>query len=403
MKKWHLEVSRWLSFSLDMTLLYLLIAPLYITEGRFPPLFSFLLLTICGFGITMIIVRRINKKWVLLSFLFIIGVALLLSFHLVLAIFLAMVLTWRGLAYMEHHEQTNQVAVFFVTFLFGILYYILFHSFEGIVGVLVIIYIQFLLLLFSKMVSASMQSGLTAKQISYQIKWTLGGLCSIAGVAIIAGLGQPAIREAVTFLWSSFLSIISYLAAPLLSVLGRVFLPDAEIETDIFDSEESGGETGNMQMGLDEYVEASYAGPMFLAIFFLIILFLIIRSILNFRRLQPERIAVEGLEERSLATADNFFNKKFFAPDDVVRRRLFQLERRLSRMGLGRKRNETVDDWFARLPGDAEIKGQVIDTYEKVRYGEEDVARKERAAFKAAIKVLIKQIDKARKESETDN
>ncbi|WP_430667110.1 DUF4129 domain-containing protein [Fictibacillus enclensis] len=48
-----------------------------------------------------------------------------------------------------------------------------------------------------------------------------------------------------------------------------------------------------------------------------------------------------------------------------------------TKYGLGRKREETVEDWFDRMDYKSETKREIADLYRKVRYGEHPLTKQE--------------------------
>ncbi|GAA0499808.1 hypothetical protein GCM10008986_28810 [Salinibacillus aidingensis] len=74
-------------------------------------------------------------------------------------------------------------------------------------------------------------------------------------------------------------------------------------------------------------------------------------------------------------------------PNHQARRLFFQFEQFAIKHGFGRKPHETIENWFTRI----DLPLSSVDTYQKVRYGEEETTPRE-------VKRLKKELDKKKQE-----
>jgi hypothetical protein len=79
---------------------------------------------------------------------------------------------------------------------------------------------------------------------------------------------------------------------------------------------------------------------------------------------------------------------RIMPPVQLVRKHVFQLERYANRHKKGRRSSETWQEWLTRIG----IPDTSLSIYEKVRYGEADISKKELQAFEQDIREAKKQI-----------
>ncbi|PYZ97078.1 hypothetical protein CR205_00270 [Alteribacter lacisalsi] len=68
------------------------------------------------------------------------------------------------------------------------------------------------------------------------------------------------------------------------------------------------------------------------------------------------------------------------------------MEHSLARKGYGRLAFQTADEWLAPLPAPDSAKDTIARTYQKVRYGGEQVSKDERERFKQAIRHVMTEV-----------
>ncbi|WP_214777523.1 hypothetical protein [Bacillus sp. ISL-45] len=90
------------------------------------------------------------------------------------------------------------------------------------------------------------------------------------------------------------------------------------------------------------------------------------------------------------ANSVEFTRRQKAAPENNIRKEIFQLEKYAQKKELGRLNHEDVKEWFDRLS--IQYDRRTIQTYEKVRYGEQ-LDEKSDGWFKDEIKKVKKQIN----------
>lgn len=83
-------------------------------------------------------------------------------------------------------------------------------------------------------------------------------------------------------------------------------------------------------------------------------------------------------------------SQRLFAPKHPVRRAIFQLQKRAAKHRLGRYASESLTEWLERL--NISQLDVLIGSYEKVRYGGQELTDSENAAFHKAIKEAEQQV-----------
>lgn len=89
-------------------------------------------------------------------------------------------------------------------------------------------------------------------------------------------------------------------------------------------------------------------------------------------------LSEETKEHHSLLDA---FKKRFRKPSDPIRRYVYEFERRAIQHEYGRKPFETLEEWLKRMGLETNL-----EIYQKVRYGEEEVSKREGDKLKDELK-----------------
>lgn len=85
----------------------------------------------------------------------------------------------------------------------------------------------------------------------------------------------------------------------------------------------------------------------------------------------------------------NNIKSLFKKPNHPIRKLVYQLEQKAAKTKKGRLEYETVEDWLARIGLDANL-----ETYQKVRYGNEDVSEQEIVDLKEQLKEIELNLEK---------
>jgi len=104
----------------------------------------------------------------------------------------------------------------------------------------------------------------------------------------------------------------------------------------------------------------------------------------------PEAGVITTAHIEGGANTGEFTRRQKAAPENHIRKEIFQLEKYAHKKELGRLNHEDVKEWFDRLS--IQYDPRTIQTYEKVRYGEQ-LEEKSDGWFKDEIKKVKKQIN----------
>lgn len=104
----------------------------------------------------------------------------------------------------------------------------------------------------------------------------------------------------------------------------------------------------------------------------------------------PEAGVITTAHIEGGANTGEFTRRQKAAPENHIRKEIFQLEKYAHKKELGRLNHEDVKEWFDRLS--IQYDPRTIQTYEKVRYGEQ-LDEKSDGWFKDEIKKVKKQIN----------
>ncbi|MCM3572985.1 hypothetical protein M3172_07245 [Mesobacillus subterraneus] len=139
--------------------------------------------------------------------------------------------------------------------------------------------------------------------------------------------------------------------------------------------------------------DPDFWGPILFAVLIAIGFYFIYKKTSLFSMRKEEEVAEAGLISTShiegAANSGEFTRRQKAAPENHIRKEIFQLEKYAHKKELGRLNHEDVKEWFDRLS--IQYDPRTIHTYEKVRYGDQ-LDEKIDSWFKDEIKKVKKQI-----------
>ncbi len=139
--------------------------------------------------------------------------------------------------------------------------------------------------------------------------------------------------------------------------------------------------------------DPDFWGPILFAVLIAIGFYFIYKKTSLFSMRKEEEAAEAGLISTShiegAANSGEFTRRQKAAPENHIRKEIFQLEKYAHKKELGRLNHEDVKEWFDRLS--IQYDPRTIHTYEKVRYGDQ-LDEKIDSWFKDEIKKVKKQI-----------
>lgn len=377
-------------FTLELMLTVLCVFLFFIHKNEFPRIFAFL--GICLFGIvlfSMLLSRFLNKgKWLyfitIFPLLFIAGQLLGLSF--LISAMSGLFIFWRGISLFDDHSEHSEALIVLLSFLIGlvvIIYSAMSHySYQNQI-VFFLIFELFLVLTaaFIKKWNAIHKDKWRFAQ--YFIKTlTLFSLIGLLLTFVLKYLQKAvfAILQLIVLGLSSFVGpVINNLQYLLNNNSKKGFKPnlkesDVKLEAENFHEHSFGITENNLYLLLIMAV----AG---------FIIYLIYKRNMRFRKTSGISLAnVEITTGVLSALKPSFIHKRVKPPNDFIRREIFDLQKFGHKLHLGRLPHETLEEWWKRIG--IPSSGNIIQVYEKVRYGEAVSSVEEIAKIKADFQVL---------------
>jgi len=99
-------------------------------------------------------------------------------------------------------------------------------------------------------------------------------------------------------------------------------------------------------------------------------------------------IRVNSVDASQLSKAKSKQKLPGNEPEHPIRKLVLDLEKEADKNGYGRRRFETIEDWFMRL----ELKPDELELYQKVRYGQSKLTNKEHQKFKEIVQKVKNQL-----------
>ncbi|MFN7252817.1 MAG: hypothetical protein ACK4M9_18900 [Anaerobacillus sp.] len=410
MKSWQIELSRLLHISLDLLLLYIVVLPYFLLYSQAPPILTYSTMFILGMVIYEPGIRKYkNSKLglLLVPITTAIGVVLF-NLDLVISLLISIVLFWR-LVY--HHKEINivyenikkwgkeyrsdqntiELNLFFITFLVGMIFYLVFYSLEEREIFLYLVFLQFFLVMLLKILNTSLNQGGSSPYKIQQLKWRFGKVALLWLVATSSFLLFKYFYFLVFFIIKLIISLISLLGYSLLYLLSLVNLaPPPKESTEIILAEIGRGPFEKIVLVAPTQSSTTTLLIIAATVLIAVVLFLIFWITGKFQPRQEDN----EMEEYESLEADLFVKQRWSwqvnKPKQEVRKLFYGLELALAKRGKGRKKHETVEDWLHALKADSYLKEIIENTYHKVRYGEVEVSKAEISHYRKAIKELKK-------------
>ncbi|MDE5416254.1 DUF4129 domain-containing protein [Alkalihalobacterium chitinilyticum] len=393
MKLKERKVIHFLQFSIEVLLLYLIILPLYIIHGEYLPLTSAVLMILAVVTYILVLFKTKNKKLGMLCIPLVSIIAILFGVHYLLAFLIVAYIFWRVLSVVE--ETNEPWNIFLSTFVIGLLYFLHFFTLENRDVFILIIVIQFLLVVSIKLFQFTLESKEADRKTSDGVKWQIGVLVLLGGVAALGWLLFPVLNIVLSYIIRAIVYLFYLIAYPFFYLLS--FYDPKMIERE--------GEAGSSELvdPLEEIREfpifdlASIIGNIFLAIVGIGLVVWII-SIIVKKKLRPilqdgsSTLVIDTINTQGNNQPKPFWRRK--KPKNEIRRMLFDLDRNLAKKGMGRKPGQTIEEWFRPIDADQDIKKIITSTYQKVRYGHNEISKEQVKEYRLAIKKLQQQVIK---------
>jgi hypothetical protein len=358
-------------FLLECIVGILLLFLIFISKNEVPPMGRFV--GVCLFGMitfTFLLIKvREKGKW--LFFITVLPALLLLGKLMNIPVFLGfllgLVIYWRVITLFDDPPEGSG-AVLLLSFLLGLIaiVYAAISGYRFQTTIILVLLIQVFLVVsgsfFRKWSSIS----------TNKVKFAFYFFKIITAIALIGTVFTFSLK----FVQLAFFAILQILVL-ILSKMAVPVLYGIQFLIRLFGGKER--KPPNFEVDSQQYEAFNFKDQSYLitedmiyiflsAVAILIICYVIYKKKLRLLSMEPNSSStVESFENVVRTRRSLFGHKKLRAPEDPIRKEIYELERYAQKCKLARLPFETLDEWWERigLTGSQEI----IEIYEKVRYG----------------------------------
>lgn len=391
-------------YVMEVVLLYILLMLLYIHTEQLPPILPFLFLTGIGAVVIAYLLSLMKSNT---PYLFIMLVVPLLAFvgskiglplgqSLVIAAFVC----YRMIVHFHKNPKLTEAVVLNSSLLFGGLTYFA-AKVQGYIHSDLVLYLLVTGLIFfmiGKILNNVSKSSLVMKNVATKKNsWSVVGLFSglFVGAIAIAVIFPFLFVKGLSFVSSIIGTGLYWVSKPLFNAVENVeSLKGSRGESvGTLNWEETEKKNSFLEMigSFDIWFYLSILGVIILAI----ILFLLAR-----KKFVKEAVAVGDVYQYATFTEDvqphtaKWRRPKRQTPQAKVRRLMLDLEVLSAQRGLGRFHHESVTEWLSR---NYFLDYRLVELYERVRYGNEELNDKENAASEEMVKQIKAKIRSLKK------
>ncbi|WP_077617633.1 DUF4129 domain-containing protein [Bacillus sinesaloumensis] len=391
-------------YVMEMILLYIVWILLYIHTEILPPILPFLLIAGVGAAVIAFLLSILKSNTPYLFIMLVAPLLALLSSLMGLSfgqsLMIAAIVCYRVIRYFYRSPKLSEAMVLNVSIITGGIVYFA-ASVQGYIHndlVLYLLVTQLLFFMIGKMAISVSESSLVLKNIrTKNNSWSVVGLFS--GLLIAAF----AIAIIFPFVFVRALSFISSLIGTGMYYLSKPFFNAVD------DFEAAGKMQGEKVEPLDGLESANnnsfseLAGDanvlFYLSIFGLLILVAILFLLAKKRVVKEVAIVGEGYQyttttESASHTASKWSKPKKLTPQAKVRKLIHELELLSAKHGLGRYHHESITEWLGR---NHFLEHRLVDLYERVRYGDEELTEQENEACEEIVKQVKMKIKSVKK------
>ncbi|WP_257347968.1 DUF4129 domain-containing protein [Pseudalkalibacillus decolorationis] len=382
---------RWLQYMMDVFFIVLTTVWIYapFNKSVMLPLLAVMVIggIICEFLFTRMKIT-VGKVVLVLPFLW--GMGWLLGLDLLLFLLAGVLCLWRFTSHYLDPDLGQEMFLFMLTIMSVGTFFFLYNNSEYLLVVLSITMIQVLL-----MSSIRVNRTLGEQQLHPTIKkWVAYIFLGFVGTTGIVALFFPLIKQifmlGMRALGTAVGLVLYYPAQYILNWFMSLVDP-SELES----SGEQEGKAKPDKKFLDQDFTNSGIVDFLNAFLIIVALLLVIWIVWKFYNkqltLQKPMTLTPVVESQDLSYEEpnlSFRNKRR-APENRIRKRLFQLESKMAKYNYGRYSNESVHEWLSRVEPPEELHQQITSIYQQVRYGELDVTQEQTTKYEAAIQKLL--------------
>ncbi len=330
--------------------------------------------------------------WRMFSILIVTAVAgILLGLSSIYAILLTVGIGWRSYINVREMERSDDTVIFLFSLIGSFLFYLFSNTSDLRDVIFIIPFLQLILLLVCK---AAVQIRNTDGP--KQARWASGFILFLLS-------GSSVLFLIIIYLKDVMLKTISYTISSIGYVIGlpiywlSLFLKGRSTEKDLKMLQNNSSGEAQEAVSKEQVLDQTKELPSELLLYSIVAIVVLVVVIFLYKkrfflsRFQVKPLAMTVTNE-GFYSSDNTDDQEYSPPKDVTRKQLYQLEIKARKYGLGRNREESVAEWFDRIPGDEENKRHVLKVYELVRYGEKRPGQEESLLYRKQVKNLINEM-----------
>lgn len=386
-------------FTLECIYLYFLLYLFYTRIGEIPSILSFIVIIVVGYLILHIALIRneVSGVFPFLGAIICGGISLALGFTPMSTLLLTVFLFFRIRAFIKDSsmwtEERPILAMLFYISSF-LVFYIgwVFHYpyMDWLFGIVII----FTLLLSVGRFLQQLEGAKASKNI--------GGISSIIGIAIIMTgvitLLLPIVKWAIMNIFKGFILIVTFLLSPLFYLVQSLIFTPKPLDKWVDDPFAQGELSKERKEVTNQFLLENV--PLWFWITLFSIIILVIWYILRKRNIKKDvQVETETIMLKHTPTTATLGRKgRFFkepAPQEYIRKLLFQFQIYADKHHLGRYHHETMREWFVRVG--FKQNEELFLAYDNVRYGKEDLQKKDAIHLEEVIKDIKRDIQERKK------
>jgi hypothetical protein len=387
-------------YVMEVIFLYIVLVLFYFHTTYLPPILPFLIIVALGGAFYLFLLTKIKDRTpffvVMLLIPIIAYISSLFGYSLGMSLALAAFVCWRVVAYYTQGFRPSESTILIVTLIGGYLIYLgsVVQEYPLKNIPLYLILSQILFLMLGKMINGIYISAVSnkGKAAQKQTGSMVGMFFSLTAAAVVIAVGFPL--------------LFKYVLTGTMSLVGKgmyaVSVPLFNAVDNAEFSSNSGGDTAGGR-GWDNALEdkrlQAIGDSLFniwtvLTVIAIVIITIIVIILAKKRMVKQVEVVASGIPypmevDNTGLSEQSWFKKRNNAPSEKVRKLVLELETHAAKKGRGRFGYETVEEWLNR---ERFLDKDLVSSYEKVRYGEEELTDSENAKCDAIVKQLKSQM-----------
>ena len=403
MMKYVTSIASRVLIEVNLCILFLFL--FYINKKELPPILLLVVLCACSIILFTVILGKFlnNGKWIYFATLF--PLQLVVSNQAGLSIFMGMIvglfIFWRGLSLYDDFSEPTETLLLLLSFITGLVAII----YSGIshypyqAQIIFLLIIQILVVLISRFIRK--WSSIDSNKFKFAIYF----MKILTVVTVIGGMFALFLK----YIQFVFLSVLQITALLLTSIIGPILNLIPYLQGSFKGEEGKPNLQESDSLSETENYQGQSYGLTQDILFILLILGVVALIIYLGYRSKLKRQTVSNNESRVaelfnrgfISNQASLLRKKEKPPEDLIRRQIFDFEKYAHKIKLGRLPFETLEEWWQRVGLiDSE---QVIEIYDKIRYGGLTPSNEEVIQISGRIRHLKQKLKDIRKKMVVKN